>query len=63
MTIGGGERSNYPGLILFLAGLVVGAFAIYGGATGTTSGPQTAGAIILTAAGCALIAARKDEAK
>ena len=61
MTIGGGERSNYPGFLLFLAGLVVGAFAIYGAGTGGTSGPQTAGAIILAAAGCALIAAKKDD--
>jgi hypothetical protein len=61
MLIGGGKRSNYPALLLFLAGGALSVPAIYDAAKGAGHYiVLPAAAILLMVAGCVLVMARVE---
>jgi hypothetical protein len=61
MLIGGGTKQNYAALLLFVAGLVASAVAVYYTQIGGRWLLPTALALIFMLAGSALVAARKEE--
>ncbi len=60
MLIGGGTKSNYAALLLFLAGCVASGVAVYYTQIGGRWALPTALALLLMLAGSALVAARKE---
>ena len=60
MLIGGGTRQNYAALLLFLAGGVASAVAVYYTQVGGRWGWPTVLALLLMCAGSALVASKRD---
>lgn len=60
MLIGGGTTQNYTALLLFTAGLIASAVAVYMSQVGGRWMLPTALALLFMLAGSALIAARKE---
>jgi hypothetical protein len=61
MTIGEGKMQNYTALLLFLAGMVAGAVAVYYSQVGGGWTMPTALALLLMLAGAGLVAAKKAD--
>ncbi len=61
MTLGDGKQPSYLALLLFLLGLLAGGAAIYATVNRMHYLLPVAAFLLLTGAGCYLIAAGKDE--
>jgi hypothetical protein len=55
MIIGGGSTRNYTALMLFVAGMIASAVAVYYSQVGGRWGLPTALALLLMLAGCVLV--------
>ncbi|HEV2863428.1 MAG TPA: hypothetical protein VGX48_20615 [Pyrinomonadaceae bacterium] len=63
VTIGSGSKPNYVGLLLFLAGMAAGAFAIYAALIRGNFVVPTAAALLLMLGGCVLVVVKKEGGK
>ena len=61
LFLGGGERPNYPALLLFVAGCLLGMAAVYNSVRRVGYALPLALGLLCAFAGTALVAAKKDK--